>query len=163
MLSPGALRVLSERNARAEFPAHFSNDMSSFSEKLVDFDIMVESEPRNIAPAKPTSMTEQSSSLEESIYKLSGSLSSIQRTQKCKFHPVLSFVHPALEEGSADVGVFVIDFRTRDHRNKSTVTSTSSRILYFSLVESAMMIGMSSFQVYIVRRFFSAPGKRRLV
>lgn len=65
----------------------FSNDMSSFSEKLVDFDIMVESEPRNIAPAKPTSMTEQSSSLEESIYKLSGSLSSIQRTQKCKPSP----------------------------------------------------------------------------
>lgn len=60
-----------------------SNDMSSFSEKLVDFDIMVETEPRNVAPAKPTSITEQTSSLEESIYKLSGSLSSIQRTQKC--------------------------------------------------------------------------------
>jgi len=28
-------------------------------------------------------LTEQTSSLEESIYKLSGSLSSIQRTQKC--------------------------------------------------------------------------------
>lgn len=61
------------------------NDMSSFSEKLVDFDIMVETEPRNVAPAKPTSLVEQTSSLEESIYKLSGSLSSIQRTQKCRF------------------------------------------------------------------------------
>ena len=64
-----------------------SNDMSSFSEKLVDFDIMVETEPRNVAPAKPTSLVEQTSSLEESIYKLSGSLSSIQRTQKCASQP----------------------------------------------------------------------------
>jgi len=65
-----------------EYSFCFSNDMSSFSEKLVDFDIMVESEPRPVAPAKPTALTEQTSSLEESIYKLSGSLSSIQRTQK---------------------------------------------------------------------------------
>lgn len=56
--------------------------MSAFSEKLVDFDIMVESEPRPIAPAKPMALAEQTSSLEESIYKLSGGLSSIQRTQK---------------------------------------------------------------------------------
>lgn len=56
--------------------------MSSLSEKLVDFDIMVESEPRPVAPAKPTGLTEQTSSLEESIYRLSGSFSSIQRTQR---------------------------------------------------------------------------------
>lgn len=65
-----------------EYSFCFNNGMSSFSEKLIDFDIMVESEPRPSAPAKPTSMVEQTSSLEESIYKLSGSLSSIQRTQK---------------------------------------------------------------------------------
>ncbi|CAD6575692.1 MAG: hypothetical protein CYPHOPRED_005774 [Cyphobasidiales sp. Tagirdzhanova-0007] len=120
-----------------EYSFCFSNDMSSFSEKLVDFDIMVETEPRMIAPAKPTSLTEQTSSLEESIYKLSGSLSSIQRTQKY--------------------------FRTRDHRNRSTVASTSWRIWTFSLGESALIIAMSAFQVFVVRHFFSAPGKRRLV
>jgi hypothetical protein len=65
-----------------EYSFCFSNDMSSFSEKLVDLDIMVESEPRQEAPARPTSLTEHTSNLEESIYKLSGSLSSIQRTQK---------------------------------------------------------------------------------
>lgn len=120
-----------------EYSFCFSNDMSSFSEKLVDFDIMVETEPRNVAPAKPTSLVEQTSSLEESIYKLSGSLSSIQRTQKY--------------------------FRTRDHRNKSTVSSTQWRITVFSLGEAALMVAMSMFQVFVVRHFFSAPGKRRLV
>lgn len=65
-----------------EYSFCFNNDMSSFSEKFVDFDIMVENEPRPVAPAKPTSIAEQTSSLEDSIYKLSGSLSNIQRTQK---------------------------------------------------------------------------------
>lgn len=133
-------------DAVGEYSFCFSNDMSSFSEKLVDFDIMVESEPRPVAPAKPTALTEQTSSLEESIYKLSGSLSSIQRTQKY--------------------------FRTRENRNVrspfpsfssspflpnrfalplpqvSTVKSTEWRIFSFSLAESALMVGMSAFQVW---------------
>ncbi|GAA5857268.1 hypothetical protein JCM8547_009407 [Rhodosporidiobolus lusitaniae] len=120
-----------------EYSFCFSNDMSSFSEKLVDFDIMVESEPRPVAPAKPTALTEQTSSLEESIYKLSGSLSSIQRTQKY--------------------------FRTRENRNVSTVKSTEWRIFSFSIAESAMMVGMSAFQVWVVQRFFSGPSRRRQV
>ncbi|ORY85336.1 emp24/gp25L/p24 family/GOLD-domain-containing protein [Leucosporidium creatinivorum] len=120
-----------------EYSFCFSNDMSSFSEKLVDFDIMVESEPRPVAPAKPTALTEQTSSLEESIYKLSGSLSSIQRTQKY--------------------------FRTRENRNVSTVKSTQWRIFAFSISESLLMCGMSAFQVWVVQRFFSGPSRRRQV
>lgn len=84
-----------------EYSFCFSNQMSSFTEKLVDFDIMVESEPRPVAPAKPTGLTEQTSSLEESIYKLSGSLSSIQRTQQY--------------------------FRTRENRNVSCMAGKGSR------------------------------------
>jgi len=95
--------------------------MSSISDKLVDFDIMIESEPRQTAPAKPTSLVEHTSSLEESIYKLSGSLSAIQRTQKY--------------------------FRTRDSRNRSTVSSTSWRIFLFSIGESLLMVAMSALQV----------------
>ncbi|KAH8920340.1 hypothetical protein BT69DRAFT_1336552 [Atractiella rhizophila] len=113
-----------------EYSFCFSNDMSSFSEKLVDFDIMVESEPRPEAPAKPSSLIDHTSSLEESIYKLSGSLSSIQRTQKY--------------------------FRTRENRNVSTVSSTRNRIFWFSVSEIAMMVAMSSFQVWVVRKFFNA-------
>ncbi|GAA97628.1 uncharacterized protein L969DRAFT_62623 [Mixia osmundae IAM 14324] len=122
-------------NLVGEYSFCFSNDMSSFSEKLIDFDIMVESEPRPVAPARPTSLVEQTSSLEESIYKLSGSLSSIQRTQRY--------------------------FKTRDTRNRSTVHSTSWRILLFSLGESALMVGMSFLQVFIVRQFFSGSTSRR--
>ena len=161
-----------------EYSFCFSNDMSSFSEKLVDFDIMVESEPRPIAPAKPTALTEQTSSLEESIYKLSGSLSSIQRTQKyfrtrenrnVSLASRAESLAPGLTLGRSDIQV-------------STVKSTQWRIFAFSISESLLMVGMSAFQVWgelglhaprqpladllpfsVVQRFFSGPSRRRQV
>lgn len=110
-----------------------NNGMSSFSDKTVDFDIVVETEPRSELPVKQTSLVEQTSSLEDSIYKLSGSLSNIQRTQKY--------------------------FRTRENRNSATVKDTQNRIFYFNLGISALLIGISFTQVWIVRKFFNSPGK----
>ncbi|KAF5350935.1 hypothetical protein D9758_010479 [Tetrapyrgos nigripes] len=40
-------------NTVGEYAFCFENDMSTLTEKLIDFDIMVESEPRREAPAKP--------------------------------------------------------------------------------------------------------------
>jgi protein ERP2 len=56
--------------------------MSTLTDKLVDFDILVESEPRHEAPAKPGQISEQTSALEESIYRLNSLLMGIKRTQK---------------------------------------------------------------------------------
>lgn len=56
--------------------------MSTLTEKLVDFDIMVESEPRREAPAKAAQVSDKTSALEESIYKLRNQLGSIDRNQK---------------------------------------------------------------------------------
>ena len=56
--------------------------MSTLTEKLVDFDIMVESDPRYEAPAKPGQLTEQTSALEESVFRLNGMLMSIKRLQQ---------------------------------------------------------------------------------
>jgi hypothetical protein len=74
--------------------------MSTITEKLVDFDIMVcdllaiicllirssgiqvESEPRKETPGKPSQLSEHTSALEESIFRLSGMLTSIERSQK---------------------------------------------------------------------------------
>jgi ubiquitin carboxyl-terminal hydrolase 7 len=66
--------------------------------------------------------------LEESIFKLSGQLSTITRNQKY--------------------------FRTRENRNFSTVRSTERRIFNFSVIESLMMVCMAGLQVFIVRFFF---------
>ena len=69
-------------NTVGEYSFCFENDMSTLTEKLLDFDIMVESEPRREPPAKPGQISEQTSALEESIYRLNGMLINIKRTQK---------------------------------------------------------------------------------
>lgn len=69
-------------NTVGEYSFCFENDMSTLTDKLVDFDIMVENEPRREAPAKPGQIQEQTSALEESIYRLNSQFMSIKRTQK---------------------------------------------------------------------------------
>lgn len=69
-------------NNPGEYEFCFENDMSTLTEKLVDFDIMVESEPRRDIPLKPGQIADQTSALEESIYRLSNMLQKIKRTQQ---------------------------------------------------------------------------------
>ncbi|CAJ0912073.1 16134_t:CDS:2, partial [Entrophospora sp. SA101] len=92
-------------NYVGEYSFCFANDMSTFAEKLVDFEIT------------------------ESCLKLSSSLSTIARTQKY--------------------------FRTRENRNFSTVKSTENRIFWYSLLESALIVGMACVQVFVVKTFFN--------
>ena len=69
-------------NTVGEYSFCFENDMSTLSSKLIDFDIMVESEPRREAPARQAQLSEQTSALEESVFRLNGMLLNIKRTQK---------------------------------------------------------------------------------
>ena len=69
-------------NTVGEYSFCFENDMSTLTDKLVDIDIMVESEPRLEAPAKAGQIQEQTSALEESIYRMNSLFMSIKRTQK---------------------------------------------------------------------------------
>ncbi|MCJ1238751.1 hypothetical protein MMC14_006742 [Varicellaria rhodocarpa] len=116
-----------------EYRVCFNNEMSTFQEKVVDFEIAVENEARTQLPSKKGSSPEQTSLLEESIFKLSGQLSTINRNQKY--------------------------FRTRENRNFSTVRSTEKRIFNFSVMESALMVTMAGLQVFIVRFFFQGARK----
>jgi len=116
-----------------EYKFCFSNDMSTFAEKMVDFEIAVENEVRAELPSKQGTPVEHMNSLEESLFKISGQLSTISRNQKY--------------------------FRTRENRNFSTVRSTESRIFNFSIIESLMMITMSCLQVFVVRFFFQGARK----
>ncbi|KAI5780844.1 emp24/gp25L/p24 family/GOLD-domain-containing protein [Geopyxis carbonaria] len=120
-------------NDIGEYSFCFSNDMSTFAEKMVDFEIAIENEARAELPSKQGTSPEHLSSLEESLFKLSGQLSTISRNQKY--------------------------FRTRENRNFSTVRSTEGRIFNFSVIESLMMVTMSCLQVFIVRFFFQGARK----
>lgn len=93
----------------------------------------VENEQRAQLPSRQGATPEQTSSLQESIYKLSAQLSTISRNQKY--------------------------FRTRENRNFSTVRSTERRIFNFSVIESLMMVSMAALQVFVVRFFFQGARK----
>ncbi|KAG0353197.1 hypothetical protein BGZ54_002358, partial [Gamsiella multidivaricata] len=123
-------------NEIGEYSFCFSNGMSTFAEKVVDFEISVEHEKR---PAQADQKEKgqgpqaQAEAMDESLFRLSGELGRIDRMQK--------------------------HFKTRENRNFSTVVSTENRIFWFSLTESALIVAMSMVQVYVVRTFFS--GSRR--
>ncbi|KAL1956847.1 hypothetical protein VTO42DRAFT_6797 [Malbranchea cinnamomea] len=116
-----------------EYRFCFSNEMSTFADKMVDFEIAVENEQRAQLPSRPGASAEQASAVEESIFKISGQLSTISRNQKY--------------------------FRTRENRNFSTVQSTERRIFNFSVIESLMMVTMAGLQVFIVKFFFQGARK----
>ncbi|KAJ3086015.1 hypothetical protein HK102_013597 [Quaeritorhiza haematococci] len=132
-----------------EYSFCFSNVMSTFAEKLVDFDITAEHETKTESGSgsgqphpipsveKEKEKTKEAvSPMEDSLLKIGGGLSNIQRLQKY--------------------------FRTRENRNFSTVKSTESRIFWFALGGSFMMIMMAFLQVFVIQTFFTKSGKTRV-
>lgn len=121
-------------NKVGEYSFCFENDMSSFTEKLVDFDIMVESEPRREPPAKATQLSDHTSALEESVYKLKSMLATVERTQKY--------------------------FHTRENRGFSLVKSTQNKLFWYGVIESLAIVSMAVFQVYVLQNFFIGTGRK---
>lgn len=93
--------------------------MSTLTEKLVDFDIMVESEPRRDPPAQAGKVADHTSALEESIFRLNGMLMGIKRNQKLSVHADLLMMTPI------DI---VSSFHTRENRGFSVVKSITSYV-----------------------------------
>ncbi|TPX31655.1 hypothetical protein SmJEL517_g05078 [Synchytrium microbalum] len=120
-----------------EYTFCFSNTMSTFAEKLVDFDISVEHELNEggaLKPPKPN--VDKETSMDESLRKIGDSLYAVQRQQKF--------------------------FRTRENRNFDTVKSTEGRIFWFALIQGGMIMLMAVLQVYVVRNFFRNPKGPRI-
>ncbi|CAF9927832.1 MAG: hypothetical protein GOMPHAMPRED_004518 [Gomphillus americanus] len=121
-------------NEVGDYRVCFYNEISSSTEKMIDFELAAENESKYASlPQKQGTSPEQTSALEESIFRVSGQLSTISRNQKY--------------------------FRTRENRNFSTVRSTEKRILNLNLIESGMMVLMAGLQVFIVRFFFNGARK----
>ncbi|KAG0233309.1 hypothetical protein BGW42_007507 [Actinomortierella wolfii] len=120
-------------NHVGEYSFCFSNDMSTFAEKVIDFEITMEHERRNLQVSESErgqGPNAQASAMDESVFRLSNEINHIDRIQKY--------------------------FRTRENRNMATVVSTENRIFWFSVSELAMIVAMSALQVFVVRTFFSS-------
>ncbi|CAK9681647.1 unnamed protein product [Candida parapsilosis] len=123
-----------------EYEFCFSNTMSTYSEKVVDFEIEVEDESTsnnvkaslpNQPNAKPLAHVEN---MRATVDNIESQLDGLAKT--------LQF------------------YKTRNSRNQATVQSTESRIFYFSVFEVLLMVGMAVLQITIVQLFFKGSRKQ---
>ncbi|PWN87801.1 hypothetical protein FA10DRAFT_244746 [Acaromyces ingoldii] len=130
------LDIIFTGNRVGEYSFCFDNDMSSFADKMIDFDITVESEPRLDLPlAQAALLSASSAPLEESITKVGSKLTQIVRTQRY--------------------------FRTWENRGFALVKGTQSKIFWYSIIESLVMVAVAVGQVYIVRFLFEKGSTKR--
>ncbi|CAO3686441.1 unnamed protein product [Rhizopus stolonifer] len=118
-------------NKEGEYSFCFSNEMSTVAEKLIDFEILVEYEvrPQFQKDASGKENQPKLTEMEETIFRLSGALTNIARTQRY--------------------------FRTRENRNAATVFSTGDRLFWFFSLESLAIVSMAALQIFIIKSFFN--------
>lgn len=111
-----------------EYQFCFSNDMSTFAEKSIEFEVLVDSS--SIKAELPVNSGEkETNKVESSIMLIESRASNLLRTLQY--------------------------YKTRNNRNESTVKSTESRIFWFSIFELLLMVGMAGLHVIIVQLFFT--------
>lgn len=115
-----------------EYEFCFSNQFSKMSEKVVDFEIHLETDFRAELPNTGTQHVEVEGII-NSVGNIENKLNGISKTLQY--------------------------YRTRNNRNQYTVKSTEKRILYFSIYEVALIVGMALLQVYVVQYFFTGSRK----
>lgn len=121
-----------------EYELCFSNGMSTYSEKVIDFEITVENDKNDFRAnmpdqpnARPMAHIE---SMGKTVEKIDKQLDDLLRT--------------------------IQYYKTRNNRNQATVKSTESRIYYFSIFEVLLMVGMAGLQIVVVQLFFKGSRKQ---
>lgn len=131
-----------------EYEFCFDNEMSTFAEKVVDFEIKLEDDENdnnnnednkinnNVKANLPNAPTENTAveGMQLSVSKIERKLTLLENT--------LNY------------------YKTRNNRNQSTVKSTQNRIFWFSLFDLGLMMLMGAFQVAVVKYFFQGSRKQ---
>lgn len=121
-----------------EYEICFSNGMSTYAEKVIDFEINVENDKNDFRanmPDQPNSKPKAHiESMGKIVEKIDDQLDGLLRT--------------------------IQYYRTRNNRNQATVKSTESRIYYFSIFEVLLMVGMAGLQITVVQLFFKGSRKQ---
>lgn len=126
-----------------EYEFCFSNTMSTFAEKIVDFEIKFENDNEQNGDSKFKANLPNQPSGKSSTY-----VENMRKTVD-KIEDQLDGLYKALQY-----------YKTRNNRNQATVQSTESRIYYFSIFEVLLMVGMAFLQITIVQLFFRGSRKQ---
>lgn len=121
-----------------EYEFCFANGMSTFAEKVVDFEIKFQDENDIYKAKMPVQPNSQPNTHVEGM-----------QTTIDNIDLQLDNLLKALQY-----------YKTRNNRNQATVRSTESRIYYFSIFEVLLMVGMAFLQITIVQIFFKGSRKQ---
>lgn len=121
-----------------EYEFCFSNGMSTFAQKVIDFEIKVENDdatrkatmPQQVNTMPATHVKNMQDTVNDIELQLDNLIRSLQY------------------------------YKTRNNRNQATVRSTESRIYYFSVFEVLLMVGMAFLQISVVQLFFKGSRKQ---
>lgn len=121
-----------------EYEFCFDNEMSTFAEKVIDFEIKTDDdlEAKQRKASLPNAPSEN-----VAVEHMQLSVEKIERKLQ-------------LLENSLNY------YKTRNNRNQSTVKSTQTRIFWFSLLDLGLMLAMAVFQVGVVKFFFQGSRKQ---
>jgi hypothetical protein len=137
---------------QGEYSFCFSNTMSTFTEKVIDFDITVEHDVHPIGYIKSELVKAVGKTVEA---KQEG-------IKKTPMQDLLSMTSNQLVNSVAAISRQQRVLRTKEHRNTSIIGSTESRIVWFALLESLLVAALSVAQVYMIRTFFAKSGRTRV-
>lgn len=121
-----------------EYEFCFSNGMSTFAQKVIDFEIKVENDdaarkatmPQHVNNMPATHVKNMQDTVNDIELQLDTLIRSLQY------------------------------YKTRNNRNQATVKSTEARIYYFSVFEVLLMVGMAFLQISVVQLFFKGSRKQ---
>lgn len=122
-----------------EYEFCFSNEMSTFADKVIDFEIKFDGDTSSqFRAAMPEQPNSKPLAHVESMKKIAESIDDQLEELKRSLHY----------------------YKTRNNRNQATVRSTESRIYYFSILEVCLMVGMAALQIAVVQLFFKGSRKQ---
>lgn len=116
----------------------FTNGMSLYADKIIDFEIKLDGEVNQYQAKMPvlpnTKPMAHVSTMQQTVDEIERQLD--QLTNQLRY------------------------YRTRNLRNQATVRLTELRIFYFSVFEVLLMVGMAALQIAIVQLFFKGSRKQ---
>lgn len=123
-----------------EYEFCLSNDMSTFAEKVVEFEVVVDN-----TRGKNGANTDNSDEI------IQASLPDVKIKDADKIEAYIT----KIETRASNMLGRLKYYKMRNNRNQSTVKSTERRIFWFSLIDLILMVSMAGLQVTIVHLFFN--------